>query len=148
MGRKPQKGIIPAPNIKPKEKKIPKPLDTTAGHKIQAWCFKHMDWGGPFSWQQCAEWQDVFTKLKDFQDKSLAGKEAKGSHKIETPNLSSDAKKRLESLQLDDIDAVFSFRLTGKCRVFGINGTKHGWLIHLLWFDPGHLVCPSELKNT
>jgi len=68
-----------------------------------------------------------------------------GSHQCSKHRMSKDARDRLKEIRQDDIDELFSLRLTGKRRVWGI---KVGRVLNFLWFDPKHLVCPSPKKNT
>jgi hypothetical protein len=48
-------------------------------------------------------------------------------------------------LKLDDLDTLFSFRVTGATRVFGVVRREY---LRVLWYDPDHKVCPSKLKHT
>jgi hypothetical protein len=63
------------------------------------------------------------------------------NHEIPISDLCSDARKRLEELNLDDTDSIFSLRLAGKQRIFGI---KEKRVLKIIWFDPDHSVCPSN----
>jgi len=42
-------------------------------------------------------------------------------------------------------DALYSLRLSGKLRLWGVRDRS---VLQLLWYDPEHQVCPSPLKNT
>jgi hypothetical protein len=55
--------------------------------------------------------------------------------------------KVLERLveEFEGLDYVSRFRLTGKKRLYGL---LTGHEFHVLWWDPEHLVWPSQLKNT
>lgn len=68
-----------------------------------------------------------------------------GSHNIEVGDLIPEARKRLESLRLDDIDELFSLRLGGEIRVFGIRNRHY---FFPLWWDENHKICPSYKKGT
>jgi len=68
-----------------------------------------------------------------------------GSHTIAVGSLSAEARKRLIEIRQDDIDDVFSLRITGAERVFGI---RDQWILRILWWDPEHRVCPSFKKGT
>ncbi|WP_411572212.1 hypothetical protein ACK8HJ_21245 [Vreelandella titanicae] len=72
-------------------------------------------------------------------------KSGKQHHSIEVGRLCRDAQRRLEALQLDDQDEVFSLRLSGRHRVFGI---REGAALKILWNDPEHEICPSTKRNT
>lgn len=68
-----------------------------------------------------------------------------GSHFIETSALSKPARNRLMEIQQDDVDQVYSLRVTGRRRIFGI---RDGGVLRILWWDPDHDVCPAAKKHT
>ena len=68
-----------------------------------------------------------------------------GSHPVVCEALIKKARDRLHTLKLDDNDVLYSIRLTGKQRIWA---ACFGHVFHLLWWDPEHEVCPSELKHT
>ena len=72
-------------------------------------------------------------------------KNKRNNHSVEIDKLSSTAQTRLTEIQLDDIDELVSLRLSAKERIWGI--LEQGVLI-ILWWDPNHQVCPSNLKHT
>lgn len=72
-------------------------------------------------------------------------KNGKQHHSIEVAKLCRDAQRRLEDLKLDDQDEVFSLRLTGQHRIFGI---REGAALKILWNDPNHEICPSQKRHT
>ena len=69
----------------------------------------------------------------------------RSNHSVPVEQLCSQAKKRLEELRLLDLEELHSLRLSGEERIWGILTQN---VITLLWWDPNHEVCPSELKNT
>ncbi len=71
--------------------------------------------------------------------------ERSGSHFIDVSALTKTARDRLAELGQDDEDELFSIRLTGRERVFGI---RDRWIFKILWWDPDHQVCPSYKKHT
>ena len=76
-----------------------------------------------------------------------SGGRSKGtnSHPIPVDQLTKEARDRLLELQIDDVDELFSLRLEGKVRVFGV---RSGHVMQLLWFDFEHSICESKKKNT
>jgi len=56
-----------------------------------------------------------------------------------------DAQKRLEELKLDDVDQLYSLRLNGRERLWGIRSNDK---FSILWWDPEHQICPAPLKHT
>lgn len=93
-----------------------------------------------------AEARDVLEKLRSYESMTWGEIEGRASHVIGVESLNKKAIKRLEELKLDDVDSVFSFRVTGKKRVIGLR--LAGPQLHLLWWDPRHQVCLSHKKHT
>ena len=56
-------------------------------------------------------------------------------HPVPVFQCSKLAQDRLEYLHIDDIDELFSLRLSNVVRVYGI---RDGRTLKLLWFDPAH----------
>ena len=106
-----------------------------------------MEFCDPYGWHQvdAATLLDIREKLRNFETMTLGQILGSKSHMVETSKLSKDARVRLEALNLDDIEALLSLRLTGTQRVWGL--LEHNIVI-LLWWDPEHRVCPSQLRNT
>ena len=51
----------------------------------------------------------------------------------------------MQALQLDDWEELYSLRLSGRSRVWGL---KEAGIFWILWWDPNHEICPSYKKNT
>ncbi|MCB1135975.1 MAG: hypothetical protein KDK78_06885 [Chlamydiia bacterium] len=68
-----------------------------------------------------------------------------GSHEVQVGDLAPSASKRLIEIGEDDIDGLYSLRLSGTKRVWGIKELNLFWI---LWWDRKHQVCPCKLKNT
>lgn len=56
-----------------------------------------------------------------------------------------DVQDRLGAICQDDIDEPFELHLTGRCRIWEIRDSR---VLRVLWYDPEHRVCPSELRHT
>jgi hypothetical protein len=117
-----------------------------------AWQFSLLDWEGEWGWQNLTPetWQNILEKLKNFESMTWgeieSGDQNDSSHEVllkDCPN--TNVRKRLEELKLDDIDSLFSLRLSGKERIYGI---LEGSVLKLLWFDPEHTIWPVEKKHT
>lgn len=67
------------------------------------------------------------------------------SHTVTVSTISNEAQKRLRDIQQDDIDELFSLRLSGTERIWGI---RDGRVFYVLWWDPEHTVCPAHKKHT
>jgi len=127
----------------------PKQRPEQSNQEKIAWGFQLLDQGG--SWGVKAmnqDWEiEILPKLRDFESMtwqeilSASGGRTRGnnSHSITVNKLSEDAKKRLEEINLDDVDSLFSLRLTGKRRLYGI---REGRVLKLIWYDPEHKICP------
>ena len=123
-----------------------------------SWQFSHLDleheeWG--WSKLEAAECWGLFTAghLRHIESmtwsevKAAAGGRNNGtnSHSIATDTLPAAVQERLVDLKLDDLDAIFSLRLTGTLRIIGF---QVGSAFKILWHDPNHTVCPSKKRNT
>ena len=113
------------------------------------WRVGFMDLDGPWSWK-CVEpgmwWDTIFLRLRAFE--SMNWSEIirnTGSHNVQVNKLIYEARKRLEDINQDDIDALFSLRLSNKQRIWGIRNNR---TLRLLWWDPKHEVCKSNPSNT
>ena len=110
-----------------------------------------MDVEGPFGWcQPNIPGADILLairkKLSDFE--TMLWRDIRTSsnhHPIPVAKLCKEAQDRLKQIGQDDIDELFSFRLTGKERLFGILDAEVLWI---LWWDPLHLSHPSLKKHT
>lgn len=132
-----------------KQKVAKKSHDPNRDFENPAWQFNLLDWEGPWGWRIIGtdKWQDILTKLGHFETRTWADiKSHTGSHAVliaDCPN--SQVIQRLTEIKLDDIDELFSLRLSGKERVWGILD-EH--IFKFLWWDPNHKVWPSPKKHT
>jgi hypothetical protein len=115
-----------------------------------AWRISKIEMVDPFGWHNlnAQEIKNIQTKLSEFESMiwneiSVQGK--KQHHSVTIDQLSKEAQTRLEEKNIVDIDELFSLRLSGKQRVWGI--LEQG-ILNLLWWDPNHQVCPSNKKHT
>lgn len=114
-----------------------------------SWHFRIMDIDGPFcpTHMDRATMLDVRSKLSDLESMTWAEilSNRDHHHPIDIDRLAPEARARLAVIRQDDVEHVYSLRLTGKQRVIGI---RDGPVLRLLWWDPDHQVCPSEKKHT
>lgn len=61
-------------------------------------------------------------------------------HNIDVSDCCIEAQNRLLNLKIE-IDQLFSLRLDGKCRLWGI---KEGQILRFLWHDKDHTVYPPK----
>jgi hypothetical protein len=134
----------------PPKSQIPRILktpDSTARENI-VWRFGILDKEGPWGWSDISKeliLNEIHSKLSNFETMTIPQLQLNGSHFVEVNILCRDAQKRLDLIRQDDNDELFSLRLSGKKRIWGI---VNGNIFSVLWWDPDHAVCPSNLKHT
>ncbi len=89
--------------------------------------------------------REVIDGLRPFESMTWGEIEGSRHHFISRGSIIAAAQKRLRDTRQDDVDELFSLRLGGKKRVFGI---RDGSVLRLLWWDPKHQICPSVPKHT
>ena len=113
------------------------------------WSFVLLEEEGPFGWNHCTSHEKYFKIL--IKKKHLGNMECwsdiekAGSHAISCDKLCKEARDRLKEIKQDDIEELFSVRISGEERIFCI---RDGNCLKVLWWDPNHQVCPSRLKHT
>lgn len=146
MGKgKPSKKAIP-----PQSGKTPRSAEMAFGatSDIVAWQFQALDPHGPWGWTIDAATilELILPRIQAFESMTWTEIEGKtGSHYIDVESIISSAQKRLSEIGQDDVDSLFSLRLQGKPRIWGIRD-RH--ILKVLWWDPEHAICPSEKKHT
>ncbi len=141
--KKPKSAFAPRGDKSPRVERDPSVAD-----QLPSWAFGLMDPGGAWGWALVGTqaWHDVIVKLSEYETMTWAEIDGpSGSHFVAVADIEKPAKERLVHLQFDDVDELFSLRLTGPGRIWGI---RVGAVLRLLWWDPKHEVCPSDLKNT
>jgi hypothetical protein len=115
--------------------------------KRMVWRFSIIDADGPFGWgvvPRGLTWE-IINKVRDLETCTIQELKNSGSHNIRVSDLSKPAQNRLTDIKQDDIDEIFSLRISGKERIFGILDRN---VLKVLWWDPDHQVCPSPKKHT
>lgn len=113
-------------------------------HLEISWAFDRADRAK--SWRCSLHHVDAWELLDHLSEKeheSWASLKQAGSHNIAVEKLIKDAQKRLSDLKSDDLDELFSLRLTGKIRIWGI---RDRYRLRVMWFDRDHEICPSPKK--
>lgn len=131
----------------PTESKIPKMGGFPNENKHLEFRADQMDIDGLWGWEgiSALKLKEIFSKIFACQKLTWQDLRTKGSHLVDLKDLSSKAQKRLEKIEKDDQDQLYSLRLSGKERIWGI---KDGNIFSLLWWDPNHEVCPSLKRHT
>jgi len=113
------------------------------------WSVSTLDWDGPFGWQAVTSQQilqEIVPKLHSYETMEWGVVEGpSGSHFIEVGKLSKAAQDRLAEIDMNDIDEIFSLRMQGAQRIFGVRDVA---TLRMLWWDPDHGVCPAPKKHT
>ena len=133
----PKRPKQPKAAFKPEPQKIPRAAPIWRGASL-VWRFSTADKGGPFAWAALAEatlYKRVMETLHNFETMEEKDIRSQGSHAVEIEQLCKDAKDRLTEIELDDLDALMSFRLAGKARVWCRMDRN---VMQVLWWDPQH----------
>lgn len=143
---------IKKPSIKetPPSGKTPRGADKAAivkGQRI-AWHLRIMDRSGPWGWGFVNIndfWNEIFQKMSHFETNTWCEVLNRNSHAVKIEKLSKEAQRRLIEIGQDDIEEIVSLRITGEKRLWGIRDQN---ILKILWWDPKHTVCKSNLKHT
>ena len=113
-----------------------------------SWKVNSLDFDGTHGWNRLEDikvlYLQVVTRMKLFEAMTWQEIIDTGSHPINVADIIKEAQKRLDALGIYE-DQLFSFRITGKKRMWGIRD-RH--IFKILWWDPDHKICPSPKKNT
>lgn len=106
-----------------------------------AWAFGIIDFDGPWCCKRMEQRTllEVVERLRHFESMTWGEIEGRQNHAIEVSSLVREARNRLVEIGQDDVDELFSLRINGPSRVWGIR-VHH--VLRLLWWDPNHAVCP------
>jgi hypothetical protein len=131
----------------PHEDKKPRYATVPNEHCRPEFKTEQMDMTGPWGWSNFdgSHIQELFKRIFEFQKLTWQELRNTHSHLVNVADLDSKAQKRLKEIKKDDLDQLYSLRLSGRERVWAI---KDGNLLWLLWWDPHHEVCPSYKKHT
>jgi hypothetical protein len=111
------------------------------------WRVTDIDWDGPWGWSQASCRQlldDVLPRLHDLESMTWGQVDGPtGSHYVEATAIVPEARRRLTEIGKDEQARLFSLRITGRIRLWGIRDIA---VLRVLWWDPEHSVCPSLKK--
>ena len=113
-------------------------------HLRPAWRVARMEIVDPFGWHKIPadKIHEIRGKLGGFEGQTWADiitKSQNNNHFMAVTKICDAAQARLNALHLDDTDALFSLRLSGTERIWGI--LDNGVML-VLWWDPFHQVYP------
>ena len=122
--------------------------------KYPVWAFKHCDMENE-KWsikKSTSFFNDILAKLISYEGmtwseiQSASGGKSAGNgtnnHFEYIAEMSKEAQKRARELRLD-VDQLFSLRLSGKERLYGI---LNNGIFSILWYDSKHEIYPSAKK--
>lgn len=112
-----------------------------------SWRFSLVDLEGPYGWASATSdhLQDAHAKLAAFEESSWQQLAGRKHHRIDVAALCATARRRLEEIEHDEVDSLYTLHLNGLQRVWGIVWDD---VYYLLWWDPNHTVYPVEKKHT
>lgn len=129
-------------------------LDLKSSGDLFQWSLNLADHHGKWGFNDIVfrdKWcSDIRPKLLEFEKLTWGelASQAKGRgsgikhHHVQVSCLTRSAQKRLrKDLLYDDLDDIFSLRLTGKIRLYGIIIER---VMNLVWFDPRHEILPMR----
>ena len=139
----------PKVRAKPSPKKVPRIVERPSpGAGPFSWRFGWADRDGDWAWSgliKSGRLTEVVHRLRDLEGKNAAQLRQTGSHPISPDDWIRGAQQRLAVIGRDEYDEYWSLRITGECRAWAIPVDN---VMHVLWWDPGHEICPSQLKHT
>ena len=139
----------PKVSRQPQPNKHPKTQHPIDFHSPIAWRFSDSDRDGKWAWTNLEDpkkFKKVIEKLQEFETKNWNEIISSGSHQIAVGDIVKLAMKRLQELKKDDVEQLFSFRLSGKERVWCIRQLNN--VMNVLWWDPHHEICPAPKRHT
>lgn len=115
------------------------------------WKFQHSDFEkSKWNIENCdVTSTQLLRKLSNFESMTWSeiiratGGRSRGNnhHFIEISKMSKEAQKRAKELNIEHYESLFSLRLTGKSRLFGI---LTDGIFRIVWFDPNHEIYKTK----
>jgi hypothetical protein len=138
---------LPKSRSIPEQGKVPRERADQETDTKPVWRLGRLDFDGPWCPKKMVEAPllEVVQKLGQIETMSWVQIDSAGSHFIGVHKIIKDAKTRLVELKMDDLEELYSLRLTGIQRLWGIRERN---VFRALWWDPGHEICPSVKKHT
>lgn len=89
---------------------------------------------------------DIMEKLKHFESMTWGEIDRnKKSHPMSLDKIAKGAQDRLRERELDDLEMLYSLRLSGKERIWG---KRENEAFYIIWWDPDHSIYPVQKKHT
>jgi len=115
------------------------------------WSFAHLDLVAPVGgwmhirFDQLDELKGRFRNWETMTWNEILSAGRKQNHPIDVSKCIPAARARLRVLGLDDREQLMSLSVNSTARVIGI---RDGTVFRIVWWDPDHQICPSQLKHT
>lgn len=140
----------PKREFEPSQEKAPRHKEVATGYLTlrPSWQISRIDEQGRWGWNNIGAEEfenEVISKVKNLESNTWGQILGPKNHEVLISEICRDAQKRLVQLNLEDIESLVTLRLTGRKRIWGI---RDGSVLKILWWDPEHEVCPSNLKHT
>ena len=140
-GKKPKRKFEP-PSIK-KARHTEPALSTEQETPI--WSFAIYDSGLTFDGVPANEtFRHIAGHLRTYEGLTWA-QITQRDHKVSKDQFVRQAYDRLLEIQQDDVDELWRLQFGARLRLWGIRDRR---VFRVLWWDPGHRVCPSPKKHT
>ena len=146
-----KKGRDKRPVVKatPRPKKIAR-WHGSAVHENQrlSWRFSAADNGGPFAWPNCEDrLPEILGLLATWERLDINSlRNIKHMH-TDLSRLTKAAADRLQAIQRDDAERMFSFHINNTERIWCLDLPGEG-VMFVMWWDPDHGVYHVPLKHT
>lgn len=90
-----------------------------------------MDSDGKWGWNkfESSFVQEVMQRIFEAQKLTWQDHRDSGSHPVKVVDLIHEAQKRLVQIEKDDVDELYSFRISGKKRIWGIREGNILWIL-------------------
>lgn len=150
-----EKRVVEAEDVSP-TKVVPE-LPEIVEKRLMEWSRDNADVEGEWSWgpRSClnADWDGLLhpflieygkkTWFQIYDERTTVRKKRVQKHiSYAVGAICREAQDRLVALEIDDVDRIFRFRLSGRARLYGIQRLH---VFFVLWWDPEHKIYPTTL---
>lgn len=147
MKKKPKVKIIPEITKTPRV--APQNSPESILYRKPSWRFGMLDLNGPWGWLNIQSKEmivSIMEKLKHFERMTWGEIDRSGkSHPMPLDKIAKKAQDRLRERELDDLEMLYSLRLSGRERIWG---KRENEAFYIIWWDPAHSIYPVQKKYT
>lgn len=141
--RKKEPGQNQSPQTRSKK---PSSFPENISERNFVWRTSKVDLSGRWGWHQVSTGvllKEIIPKLQIYESMKWSELEGRNSHFIKVEDCCKEAQQRLQEIEKDDFSELFSLRMNGKKRIFGIRQSAE---LQILWWDPKHEIYPVTKK--